>query len=305
MHKYFKLGLALGGGGARGIAHLGVLNVLEAEGIECNMIAGTSFGAIAGAMYAQHPNAAEVRRKVCSYLDSAEFRRTKLFFIKRHYEEEKRSSFINNLKSYLQKGIFWGISLRRSSFISEQDYVYHIGRLFEEKGVEETVIPFIAVAADLAGGNPVVLSQGPIRRVIAATCAIPGVFPPIEIGDAKLIDGGWVNQVPVEPLIHRGIDFVIAVDASEEGIARKGREFSSGLDIVLRAGEITRRVLSAAQLAQADIVIRPDVGGLHWSDFWRAEEAIQKGEEAAREKIQELKHLLWKKKIKKMLLMKI
>lgn len=302
MTKYFKVGLALGGGGARGIAHLGVLKVLESEGIEFDLIAGTSFGAIAGAMYAQFPNADLVRRRVCDYLVSESFRRTKLFFIKKHYEEEKRTSFIKNLKSYLQKGIFWGISLRRSSFISEQDYIDHISRLFEEKGIEETVIPFFAVAADLAHGNEVVLSQGSIRRAIAASCAIPGIFPPITIGDTKLIDGGWVNQVPVEPLAERGADFVIAVDASETPATL--REFTSGLDIVLRAGEITRRVLSSSQLAKADIVIRPDVGKLHWSDFWRVEEVIQKGEEAAREKIEELKRQLWKKKMKKLLMIK-
>ncbi|MBI3805093.1 MAG: patatin-like phospholipase family protein [Nitrospirae bacterium] len=302
MTKYFKVGLALGGGGARGIAHLGVLKVLESEGIAFDLIAGTSFGAIAGAMYAQYPNADLVRRRVCDYLRSESFRKTKLFFIKKHYEEEKRTSFIKNLKSYLQKGIFWGISLRRSSFISEQDYIDHISRLFEEKGIEETVIPFFAVAADLAYGNEVVLSEGPIRRAIAASCAIPGIFPPITIGDSKLIDGGWVNQVPVEPLIHRGADFVIAVDASEA--PAEMRELASGLDIVLRAGEITRKILSTAQLAKADLVIRPDVGKLHWSDFWRVEEVIQRGEEAARAQVEELKRQLWKKKMKKLLMIK-
>lgn len=303
MHKYFKVGLALGGGGARGLAHLGVLKVLESEGIEFDLIAGTSFGAIAGAMYAQHPNADQVRQRVCDYLSSDSFRRTKLFFIKKHYEEEKRSSFIKNLKSYLQKGIFWGISLRRSSFISEQDYVTHISRLFEDTGLEETAIPFLAVAADLAHGNEVVLSEGPIRKAIAASCAIPGVFPPITIGDTQLIDGGWVNQVPVDPLLQRGADFVIAIDASES--TGTLRDFTSGLDIVLRAGEITRRALSSAQLAKADVVIRPDVGKLHWSDFWRFEDAIQRGEAAAREKIEELKKLLWKKKMKKLLMIKV
>lgn len=303
MQKYFKVGLALGGGGARGLAHLGVLKVLESEGIELHQIAGTSFGAIVGAMYAQHPNADQVRQRACDYLSSESFRRTKLFFIKKHYEEEKRESFITNLKSYLQKGIFWGISLRRSSFISEQDYVAHISRLFDDKGIEETVIPFLAVAADLAHGSEVVLSEGPIRKAIAASCAIPGVFPPITIGDAKLIDGGWVNQVPVDPLIQRGADFVIAVDASENtGMLR---DFTSGLDIVLRASEITRRALSGSQLAKADLVIRPDVGQLHWSDFWRSDEVIRKGEEAAREKIEELKRLLWKKKMKKLLMIKV
>ena len=300
MTKFFKVGLALGGGGARGIAHLGVLKVLEAEGIEFHLIAGTSFGSIAGALYAQQPKADQVREQVVRFLNSAAFRRTKIFFIKKHYEEKKNTSFIDNFKTYLQKGIFWGISLQRTSFISEQDFLAHISVLFDDKKIEETAIPFVAVATDLTNGKEVILSEGPIRKAIAASCAIPGIFPPITAGGNQLIDGGWVNQVPVEPLNHLGADFVIAVDTSED--AGTLRTFNNGLDIVLRAGEITRHVLADLQLAKADVVIRPEIGNIHWSDFWRYEEAIQRGEEAAKLKIEELRRLLWKKKMKKLLM---
>lgn len=300
MSKLFKVGLALGGGGARGISHLGVLKVLEAQGIEFHLIAGTSFGSIAGALYAQTPKADLVRERVVQFLNSEAFRRTKIFFIKKHYEEKKKTSFIDNFKTYLQKGIFWGISLQRTSFISEQDFLTHISLLFEDTKIEEAAIPFVAVATDLTHGREVILSEGPIRKAIAASCAIPGIFPPITTDGNQLIDGGWVNQVPVEPLTRRGADFVIAVDTSED--AGTLRTFNNGLDIVLRAGEITRHALAGQQLAKADIVIRPEIGNIHWSDFWRYEEAIQKGEEAAQLRIEELRHLLWKKKMKKILM---
>jgi NTE family protein len=300
MTKLFKVGLALGGGGARGIAHLGVLKVLESEGIDFHLIAGTSFGSIAGALYAQHPKADEIRQRVIQFLNSDAFRRTKIFFIKKHYEEKKKTSFIDNFKTYLQKGIFWGISLQRTSFVSEQEFLAHISLLFEDKKIEETSIPFVAVATDLTRGTEVVLSEGPIRKAVAASCAIPGIFPPITASGHQLIDGGWVNQVPVEPLTQRGADFVIAVDTSED--AGVLRTFNNGLDIVLRAGEVTRHALSQMQLAKADVVIRPDIGTIHWSDFWRYDEAIQKGEEAAVLKIEELRKLLWKKKMKKLLM---
>lgn len=300
MTKLFKVGLALGGGGARGIAHLGVLKVLEAEGIDFHLIAGTSFGAIAGALYAQQPKADEVRERVIRFLNSEAFRRTKIFFIKKHYEEKKNSSFIDNFKTYLQKGIFWGISLQRTSFISEQDFLAHISVLFEDTKIEETAIPFLAVATDLTHGKEVVLTEGPIRKAIAASCAIPGIFPPITAGGNQLIDGGWVNQVPVDPLTRQGADFVIAVDTSED--AGTLRTFNNGLDIVLRAGEVTRHALSRLQMEKADLVIRPDIGSIHWSDFWRYDEAIQKGEEAAKLRIEELRRLLWKKKMKKILM---
>ena len=301
MTKFFKVGLALGGGGARGIAHLGVLKVLEAEGIEFHLIAGTSFGSIAGALYAQEPKADRVRERVIRFLNSEAFRRTKIFFIKKHYEEKKNASFITNFKTYLQKGIFWGISLQRTSFISEPDFLNHISLLFEDKKIEETAIPFVAVATDLTHGREVVLSEGPIRKAIAASCAIPGIFPPMTLGGTQLIDGGWVNQVPVEPLTRQGADFVIAVDTSED--AGTLRTFNNGLDIVLRAGEVTRHSLANLQLAKADLIIRPEIGNIHWSDFWRYEEAIQKGEEAGKRIIEELRSLLWKKKMKKLLMM--
>lgn len=298
MSKFFKIGLALGGGGARGLAHLGVLKVLEREGIQFDLISGASFGAIAGAMYAQDPHCEKVTQRICEFLNSEAFRRTKLFFIKKHYEEKKESNFIANVKSYLQKGFFWGISLRRASFISEREFLERIDILFDNKNIEETLIPFVAVATSLADAKAVSLSRGSLRRAVAASCAIPGVFPPITIENDKLIDGGWVSPVPIAPLVQREIDFIIAVDTSEEG--GSARRFTNGLDIVLRAGDITRQALADALLTRADWVIRPEIGKVHWSDFWRYEEAIQKGEEAASLRLDELRRLLQKKKIKKL-----
>ncbi|MFQ5588630.1 MAG: patatin-like phospholipase family protein [Nitrospiria bacterium] len=293
-----KVGLALGGGGARGIAHIGVLKVLESEGIHLHMISGTSFGSIVGAMYAQNPAIGQLKDRVLSFLKSEAFRRTKIFFIKRHYEEKKNKSFMTNIKNYLQQGIFWGISLQRTSFISEDVFLAQMGLLLEDKKIEDSVIPFIAVATDLTNGAEVVLSEGPIRTAVAASCAIPGVLPPIHVNGIQLIDGGWVNQVPVEPLEARGVDFVIAVNISEEA-SETPEIFDSGLDVVLRANEITRCVLSHRQLSGVDFTIRPNIGHIHWSDFWRFDEAIQKGEEAARAAIKPLKQLLWRKRVKK------
>ncbi len=295
-----KVGLALGGGGARGIAHIGVLKVLEAEGIQIHMIAGTSFGSIVGAMYAQNPAIEPLQQRVLAFLKSEAFRRTKIFFIKRHYEEKKNKSFMTNLKNYLQKGIFWGISLQRTSFISEDVFLFQMGQLLEDKPIEQTRIPFVAVATDLTNGREVVLSTGAIRKAVAASCAIPGVLPPIHMNGVQLIDGGWVNQVPVSPLQNQGVDVVIAVNISEEVETGTG-VFDSGLDVVLRANEITRCILSNTQLNDVDFSIRPNIGDIHWSDFWRYDEAIQKGEAAARAAIKPLKQLLWRKRVRKFL----
>jgi len=294
-----KIGLALGGGGARGIAHIGVLKVLEEEGIQIDGIAGTSFGSIVGAMYAQNPNVDSVQNRVVHFLKSEQFRRTKIFFIKRHYEEKKNKNFITNVKSYLQKSIFWGISLQRTSFISEEDFMSQMSQLLDDKQIEETAIPFCAVATDLTNGKEIVLSKGPIQRAVAASCSIPGVFSPIGIDNLQLIDGGWVNQIPVTTLSKLNMDFTIAVNIAGED--KPKHSYDSGLDIVLRANEITRAILSDIQTEKADCLIRPDLGNIHWSDFWRFDEAISRGEKAARAVIQPLKRMLWKNRVKKFL----
>jgi len=294
-----KVGLALGGGGARGIAHIGVLKVFEEAGLEFDAISGTSFGSIVGAMYAQSPDVDRLRKKVLAFLKSDQFRRTKIFFIKRHYEEKKHKSFITSLKTYLQKGIFWGISLQGTSFISEDTFLSQIAELLEDRRIEETQIRFVALASDLSNGGEKVLSEGPIRQAVAASCAIPGVFPPIRIGECQLIDGGWVNQVPVVPLKRLGMDFTVAISISED--CESLHEFDSGLDVVLRANEITRCVLSASQVEAADFVIRPELEDIHWSDFWRYHSAIERGEAAARAAIKPLKRLLWKRRVREFL----
>jgi len=294
-----RIGLALGGGGARGIAHIGVLKVLEEEGIQVDAISGTSFGAIIGAIYAQNPNALELEHRVLDFLKSDAFRRTKIFFIKRHFEEKKNKSFMTNVKSYLQKGIFWGVSLQKTSFITEANFLAQLNEILDEGRIEETQIPFCAVATDLTNGQEVVLNQGPIQRAVAASCAIPGVFPPINIDGLQLVDGGWVNQAPVSPLCNLKSDFLMAVTISEEDEGPKN--FESGVDVVLRANEITRCILSGKQIEMADFIIRPEVGDIHWSDFWRFDEAMARGEQAARESVQSLKRLLWKKRVKKFL----
>ncbi|MBN4054410.1 patatin-like phospholipase family protein [Nitrospira defluvii] len=295
-----KIGLALGGGGARGIAHIGVLQVLEQEGIQIDRISGTSFGSIVGAIYAQNPNAKMLEKRVIKFLNSEQFRRTKIFFIKRHFEEKKNKGFFTSIKSYLQKGIFWGISLQKTSFISEENFLSQFTELLDDHQIEDTVIPFSAVATDITNGKEIVLSKGPIRRLVSASCAIPGVFPPIHIDHLQLIDGGWVNQIPVSSLRKRGVEFIIAVDISSDETSDP-KTFSSGLDIVLRANEITRTTLTHIQTENADYIIRPQLEKIHWSDFWRYDEAIQKGKEAAMASIEPLKRMLWKNRVKRFL----
>ncbi len=295
--KRCKVGLALGGGGARGFAHIGVLRVLEQENIDVDCIAGTSMGALLGAMYAQSVNCDSVLERFRKYLQSREFQMTNPEFLQDSPFEESssRGGIFHGFASLIKKGFFYSQSLRKRAPISEEDFAQNINLLLEDIRLEETRIPFAAVALDLNEGKEVVLRRGSLRMAVSASCAIPGILPPIKIEGRELVDGGWVDRVPVRPAREMGANFVIAVEVAE-GIHEAG-DLATGLDIVLRTNEICQFTLGQLQLEEADIVIRPDLQGIHWSDFGRIEDCLRAGEEAARKMMTRIRDQIKKKKL--------
>jgi NTE family protein len=297
MMKICKVGLALGGGGARGLAHVGVLRAFQREGIEIDCIAGTSMGALLGAMYTQSLDCDAVLERFRKYLQSKEFRKTNPEFLQDSPFEESasRGGIFHGFASLIKKGFFYSQSLRKRAPISEEDFAQNINLLLEDIRLEETRIPFAAVALDLNEGKEVVLRRGSMRMAVSASCAIPGILPPIKFEDRELVDGGWVDRVPVRPAREMGANLVIAVDVAE-GIHEAG-DLTTGLDIVLRTNEICQFTLSQQQLAEADIVIRPEMGGIHWSDFSHLDACVQAGEDATREKMPLIWSQMKRKKI--------
>jgi NTE family protein len=275
-----RVGLALGGGAARGLAHLGVLRVLEEEGIAIGAIAGTSMGALIGGMYALRPDAAEVRARILEVLFSKDFLRVKVEYMKA-LREVKESSVFRTLANYMRRTVFHNVVLNRQSFLPPDRYARYISAFVGDRLIEEALIPFAAVATDIRSGEEVVITRGAMRAAVAASCAIPGILPPVSLGGLLLVDGGWVDQVPVGPVTALGADVVLAVEIGadiedSEGLLR------NGLEMVLRANAITRNALCRLQLSRADFVIRPATEAIVWADFRRAEEAIACGAAAAR-----------------------
>jgi NTE family protein len=275
-----RVGLALGGGAARALAHLGVLRVLEEEGIAVGAVAGTSMGALIGGMYALTPDARAVRERVLGVLFSKDFLRVKVEYMKA-LREVKESSVFRTFASYLRRTIFHNIVLNRRSFLPPERYARYISAFVANRLIEETLIPFAAVATDIRSGEEVVITRGPMHAAVGASCAIPGILPPVAVGEMLLVDGGWVDQVPVGPVTTLGADVVIAVEigapsADTEALLR------NGLEMVIRANAITRAALCRLQVSRADFLIRPATEQIAWADFTRAEEAIALGEEAAR-----------------------
>lgn len=238
-----KIGLALGGGGAKGFAHIGVIKMLEASGIHPDVVAGTSAGSVVGALYASGMDPFQLQRQAFA-LDEAKIRDVRLF----------------------SGGLVQGRKL--------QDYV---NRLVGQRPIERLKLPFAAVATQLETGQRTVFVRGNTGQAVRASSSIPGVFEPVEISGRHYIDGGVVSPVPVDAARQLGADFVIAVDIS----ARPDGSNPQGMvNIVGQSISIMGQQLGAQEMARADVVIRPQLGDIGATDFEQKDQAILEGEKA-------------------------
>jgi NTE family protein len=162
--------------------------------------------------------------------------------------------------------------------------------VFNNSTFEDTVIPFGAVAVDLREGREVIIGSGDLARGVAASAAIPGIFPPIELNGRLLCDGGYTSPVPIDAVETLGANVVIAVDVSQHGIAVS--ELSNGVEIAMRSSEISLIALEQEQLRRADAVISARGQDRHWSDFSQPEEAIQAGEIACEQMLDNIRGVI-------------
>lgn len=250
------IGLALGGGFARGFAHLGVLQVLEQNQIPISHIAGTSVGSILGAAYA---SGAPLSRIIatCRTLRFRDIAR-------------------------------WRVS--RLGLASNNRLGDLIERVFESRQFEELRIPLAVVATDLTSGEPVVFTQGHLVDAIRASCAFPGLFEPVEIGTRCLADGGLVAPVPTRAARELGASSVVGISVGMQD-GHRGAP-TNIFQVVSRAVSAAQKHQLEIWERHADIVLRPDVQSLAWDDFDRAEEAIQAGVVAATRALPRIHKLL-------------
>jgi NTE family protein len=239
-----KIGLALGGGAAKGFAHIGVIKMLEASGIHPDVVAGTSAGSVVGALYASGMDAFALQQTAFG-LDESKIRDVRLF----------------------SGGLVQGQAL--------QDYV---NQLVHQQPIEQLKLPFAAVATELETGKRTVFRRGNTGRAVRASSSIPGVFEPAQIHGKHYVDGGVVSPIPVDAARQLGADFVIAVDISA---APDGSNPQGMMAIVGQSLDIMGRQLAAQESARADVVIRPDLTGIGPTDFEQKNQAILAGEKAA------------------------
>ncbi len=236
--------LALGGGAARGFAHVGVIKMLESQGIKFDLIIGTSAGSVVGALYASGINGFQLQ-EITFDLERAAFADWQFF----------------------NRGLLRGEKLQ--NFVNEK-----IGK----RKIEQLPRRFAAVAAKLRTGEAVVFQTGDVGLAVRASSAIPGVFQPAIIDNDEYVDGGTVSPVPIRFARQLGADVVIAVDVSAP--VEEAREDTT-LGTVLKAFDIMGSSLRRTELPLADVVITPDVHGIRAADFESKQRAILAGEKSA------------------------
>jgi NTE family protein len=256
-------------------------------------------GALVASVYGLSPQCNFMIEQFRRYLESEEFKRSNPEFLHFHGHEELPlyQGIFQRFASFIKKGIFYSQSLTKKAPVSEEIFSQNINFIIDDVEMQQTQIPLAIVALDLVSAQEVVLREGSLRTAVKASCAIPGILPPVRIGDRELVDGGWIDRVPIGPAKEMGADLVIAVDVAE-GLSDR-EDYNTGLGIVLRSNDITRFALARLQLKEADVVICPDVSGIHWSDFEHLDECLVAGEKATREKMDEIRSRVKRKKLKK------
>nr|WP_235851364.1 patatin-like phospholipase family protein [Paraburkholderia acidicola] len=253
-----RVGLALGGGAARGFAHIGVIKGLEAHNIKVDLIAGTSAGAVVGALYASGMNGFALN-KLALVMDEA--------------------SISDWAMPFRTRGFLQGVALQN-----------YLNTTLNNRPIEKMVKPLGIVATDLKTGQPILFQRGNTGIAVRASCSVPSVFEPVKMGGHEYVDGGLVSPVPASFARKMGADFVIAIDIS----ARPETALTqSSFDVLLQTFTIMGQTIKTYELDKyADIVIRPNLSVMSGSDFGQRNAAILAGEEAVAKIMPELQRKL-------------
>ncbi len=244
--REIRIGLALGGGAARGFAHIGVIKALEAHGIHPDLVAGTSAGSVVAALYASGMSGLQMN-KAALKLDEA--------------------SISDWAMPFRSRGLLKGVALEN-----------YLNTTLNNRRIEQLKIPLGVVATDLRTGEPILFQRGNTGQAVRASCSVPSIFEPVTIGRHEYVDGGLVSPVPAAFAHKMGADFVIAVDISsrpESGVT------TSSLDMLMQTFTIMGQTIKAYELDKyANVVLRPNLNRMGGADFADRNAAILAGEEA-------------------------
>lgn len=262
LKKYKKIGLAFGGGGARGFALIGVIRALEEENIKFDYIAGTSIGSIMGAMLAYGLTSAQME-EIATNIRVKDIRKSK-------------------------------IPLMPSPTTAIEEIITNtVGDI----NIEDLKIPFCAVAVDMITGNEVDITKGNLAKALAGSCAVPTIFHTVEFEDKLLFDGGLQNTIPADVLRRLGCDAVISIDInSTRGNGAKSTKY---FDLILASVDIMMKSNAIKGYLNSDLIIKPDLKRFKSTKVDGMHEMIEEGYRATKEKMSEIKEFFKKRKLKR------
>ncbi|MDM1043537.1 patatin-like phospholipase family protein [Myroides sp. 1354] len=288
-----KVGVVLSGGGAKGLAHIGVLKVLEEQGVQVDYITGTSMGAIVGGLYASGYTASELD-SIFSSIDATALIRDYIPRISKSFYEKK------NDEIYALTLPFDKFKIGLPKAFSRGMYNYNLmNRLLAHvrhvRDFNDLNIPFLCIATNIETGKPVLIDSGYLPQAILASGAFPSLFAPVLIDDKHLIDGGIVNNYPIEELKALGADIVIGVDV-QDGL--KGIDDINGAaDVLLQISNYSTINQMKNKIGETDIYIKPDISGYTVVSFEEGKAIIQRGVEAAETQLDAIKKIGGKKDV--------
>ncbi|MEN8186732.1 MAG: patatin-like phospholipase family protein [Bacteroidota bacterium] len=277
--KDFKVGLVLSGGGAKGFAHVGVLKVLERAGVRVDYIGGTSMGSIVGGLYASGYSANELDSILETY-DFSELIQDKLpRNTKSFYQKKKGEKYAVTLPVSKGKvGLPDAISKGQNTFNLFSELTQHV---HEVNDFSKLPIPFYCIGTNLETGEEVLLDKGFLPEVIRASGSFPTLLSPVNIDGKPIVDGGLVNNFPIDIMIEKGVDVIIGVDV--QGKLREENELNSVPEILMQIAGFQMYQNLDRKIKMTDIYIKPDMTKYNDFSFGEEEEIVRKGEEAASE----------------------
>lgn len=251
-----KVGLVLGAGSARGLAHIGAIQVLEENQIPIDFIVGCSIGAMVGGIYAAGA----------------------------------KIHMLDKMIEAMDTSLLFDLRIPRLGFMEGRKVHYFLDLLTKQKTFADLDVPLIAVATDLISGESVVLQEGPVADAIRASISIPGVFNPVPKDNMILVDGAVANRLPVDVALKQGADMVIAVEVNYT----HAREvvITNAMDVILTSLDIMQRPQFEIVSSQADVLIKPEVGHFSSRDFNKSRQLVELGRSATEAKLGDIKQKL-------------
>lgn len=267
-----ELGIALSGGGAKGLAQLGVLKVLDREGVPVSYVAGTSAGAVIGAVYVTSADAREAEDRILAHLKTGGVGFNIETFTRLASSEGSSPGLLRMARS------MWRAVRPGGAMVGGEPMRASLSSLLGERTFAHARLPFATTTLDLVTGRRLIFAGGPLVDAVYASAAIPGLFEPFELEGHLLVDGGWAEPVPVDTCHHLGAIHIVAVDVP--GVDGH-QQSADALTTALRADALARDLLEDEQLRKADFVVRVQVSVRHFADVSDPGRLIAAGERAA------------------------